>query len=132
MSKEGEISLEDGDPYEDKRKPTVVNQKYTHKGLVYTYETRLIRRKAGNVTERRSLLPSIKAIADYFRKSERVQIDRSTRNAVAGGKRSPPKTAISPVIGRYPKMFDTVFIDSFRLPACTHDGETYSWVFFVC
>ena len=35
------------------------------------------------------------------------------------------------MIIRYPKMFDTIFIDSFRLPACRHNNQTqtYSWVF---
>ena len=128
-NKDGDVALSNGKVIGKNRNPNVINHKYTHKGVVYKYATRLIRRKDGNVTESRKLLPSINTIADYFRKSKRVQIDRSTRNTAAGGKRSPPKTAISPVIIRYPKMFDTVFIDSLRLPACTHDGDTYSWVF---
>ena len=129
MNKDGDVALKDGHVYEEKHKPKVEKHQYTFEGEKYKYETRSIRRKTGTVTERQKLLPSIKAIAYYFRKPERVQTDRPTRNAVAGGKRAPPKTAVSPVIIRYPKSFDTVFIDSFRLPVCTHKGNPYSWVF---
>jgi hypothetical protein len=44
MNKNGDVAFENGSPYEMKRKPAIVNHKYTHDGVIYKYETRLIRR----------------------------------------------------------------------------------------
>ena len=44
MNKDGDVAPSNGKVYEFSRKPAVVNHKYTYKGIVYKYETRLIRR----------------------------------------------------------------------------------------
>jgi len=66
----------------------------------------------------RKLLPSRNAIEDYISKNPRHQRDRPTRNNVAGGIRTPLKTAIKAVLTKKP--FDIVFCDSMRMPACEH------------
>ena len=76
---------EDGAIYEKKHKPRVKKQQYTLEGDIFKYETRSIRRKTGNVTEKRKLLTSIKAMT--YEQAEQLAVDRNgnyPRRALAG------------------------------------------------
>ena len=97
-----------------------------------THEVRLKINTTGQLvvyTIVRFLTPSRLAVQDYFSKNERIQRDRSTRNNVSGGLRTPLKSSMKPVILSEP--FEVVFCDSFRLPVCSHGGKQFRWVFLA-
>ena len=67
------------------------------------------------------LLPPRRAIQDFLGRDPHTQIDRQTRNNVAGGKRSPIKTSIKPVLPKRP--LEMLFCDTMRMPECIHDAN---------
>jgi hypothetical protein len=80
---------DDGKLLETAQPPAVNNNKYVYNGEIYTFLTRVVKRNGVSKVERRLLRPTRRAIADYFSKNRFVQIDRQTREKVAGGKRAP-------------------------------------------
>ena len=90
MDSNGDIALNNENEvleFTDDDLPTVTDDKYLFKGTEYEYETRAVTKKGVVANERRKLLPSRRAIEDYFRKDEMVQIDKQSREANAGGQR---------------------------------------------
>ena len=112
--------------------PQTSGHKYVYDGKIYEYQRRTITRKNDGSTrvERRKLLPTKRAIQDYFRKDELVQIDRPTRKANLGGRRQPLKVGLKPIIPG-PKPLSIVQIDAFRMPVCKHNQKRYSWVLLI-
>ena len=112
--------------------PQTSGHKYLFDGKTYEYQRRTITRKKDGSTrvERRKLLPTKRAIQDYFRKDELVQIDRPTRKANLGGRRQPLKVGLKPIIPG-PKPLSIVQIDAFRMPVCKHNQKRYSWVLLI-
>ena len=112
--------------------PQTNGHKYLYDGKTYEYQRRTITRKKDGSTrvERRKLLPTKRAIQDYFRKDELVQIDRPTRKANLGGRRQPLKVGLKPIIPG-PKPLSIVQIDAFRMPVCKHNQKRYSWVLLI-
>ena len=112
--------------------PQTSGHKYLFDGKTYEYQRRTITRKKDGSTrvERRKLLPTKRAIQDYFRKDELVQIDRPTRKANLGGRRQPLKVGLKPIIPG-PKPLSIVQVDAFRMPVCKHNQKRYSWVLLI-
>mmetsp|Transcript_5409 Transcript_5409/g.17031 ORF Transcript_5409/g.17031 Transcript_5409/m.17031 type:complete len:515 (-) Transcript_5409:29-1573(-) len=71
----------------------------------------------------RQLCPTLIQIRRYFARDPFKQIDRPTRNAVAGGRRSPPKDSIQPIFTG--GVFEALFIDTFRLPIAASIHEEH-------
>jgi len=108
--------------------PRITSHKYTYNNIQYTYPTRTVTRQGVSKVERRKLLPTRRAIQDFYRKDEMVQIDRPVRSANAGGKRNPKKTGLKPIIPPAQPL-SIVMVDAMRMPATVHNGKQYSWVF---
>jgi hypothetical protein len=86
------------------------------------------------VIARRPIHPSMLAIQDFYRKPERVQRNRGTREHNLGGKRQPPKSGLQkPILPKRKMLMDIVFTDGFRMPTCVSlkDGKEYLWVFIA-
>ena len=131
MNKYEEIARADGEIFEEVGQlPKITNHSYQYKGDTYTYPTREVVRKGVKKVERRKLLPTLAAIADYLRKSPQHQIDRQTRNKPAGGLRTPKKTSLKPIIPKA-RPLDMLFLDSFRMPVTVHRGKQVSWVIVI-
>jgi len=115
-----------------KNPPETNGHKYLFNGKSYEYQKRTITRKKDGSTrvERRKLLPTKRAIQDYFRKDELVQIDRPTRKANLGGRRQPLKVGLKPIIPGL-KPLSIVQVDAFRMPVCQHNQKRYSWVLLI-
>ena len=126
MNKDGDIARVDGEILEEVGQlPKITNHSYQYKGDTYTYPTREVVRKGVKKVERRKLLPTLAAIADYLRKSPQHQIDRQTRSKPAGGLRTPKKTSLKPIIPKA-RPLDMLFLDSFRMPVTVHRGKQVS------
>ena len=69
----------------------------------------------------RRLCPTRKSIEDFYRADPRIQVDRATRNNVAGGKRTPLKSAIGPNPPK--RFFHYVYVDTLRMPVVSHRYE---------
>jgi len=117
---QGNIAMFGGKPFEesdDFKKRKLTRDSYTYKTVEYKYLV------YGEQFEKkyRQLLPSKRAIQDFYRKDERVQRDAATRNNVAGGTRSPTRTSLKPVLTE--RVFDIVCMDSFRMPVAYREKD---------
>jgi len=133
MDSNGDIALNNENEvleFTDDDLPTVTDDKYLFKGTEYEYETRAVTKKGVVANERRKLLPSRRAIEDYFRKDEMVQIDKQSREANAGGQRTAPKHGIRPILPP-PHALSIVQIDAMRMPICLHNQKQYSWLLLI-
>ena len=72
----------------------------------------------------RMLCPTLLQVQNYFQLDPDLQIDRQTRNAVAGGIRQPLRNSIMPHLP--PSVLRTVYIDTMRLPATLHVSSASS------
>ena len=133
MNEEGKIAkTDDGKILEEVNMPEMHDKHtYIYKGGVYTYQTRKVTRKGVTKETRRHLLPSKRAVQDFFRKDELTQIDRNTVRKNAGGHpKQPPTTGLKPMIpGKQP--LSKVFIDMMRMPRTVHNGKEFSWMLVI-
>ena len=128
MDQSGNVLLENGEIWEEKHNPKIIKQhSYEVNGKTYTYETRKVTRNGKISVERRKLIPTIRVVQEFLLKHPIHQKNRMTKQAVAGGVRSPPKHSLQPVIPKKPVVLDTIFLDSFKMPPCVHRGREYSW-----
>ena len=128
MDQSGNVLLENGEIWEEKHNPKIIKQhSYEVNGKTYTYETRKVTRNGKISVERRKLIPTIRVVQEFLLKHPVHQKNRMTKQAVAGGVRSPPKHSLQPVIPKKPVVLDTIFLDSFKMPPCVHRGREYSW-----
>jgi hypothetical protein len=136
MDKEGEVAhAEDGKLYTPTKADFASKYVFKHDGREFTIPTRERTIKGNKVIATRPIYPSLLAIQDFYRKSERIQRNRGTRDHNLGGKRAPPKMGIQPILPKRKMLFDIVFTDAFRLPTCISlaDKKEYSWAFIaVC
>ena len=133
MNSKGEVALNDEEEvleFTTDNLPDVTDNKYTYNGVDYKYETRPISKKGIVTIARRKLLPSRRGIEDYLRKDEIVQIDRTSREANAGGQRAAPKHGIRPILPP-PKPLSIVQLDAMRMPICMHNQKQYSWLLLI-
>jgi len=132
MNSDGDVAISNDEVLEftDDDLPTVTDDKYLYKGTEYEYETRAVTKKSVVANERRKLLPSRRAIEDYFNKDEIVQIDKQSREANAGGQRTPPKHGIRPILPP-PHPLSIVQLDAMRMPICIHNQKQYSWLLLI-
>ena len=133
MNSKGEIAkTDDGEILEETDKPEMHDEHtYIYKGEEYTYQTRQVTRKGATKETRRLLLPSKRAVQDFFRKDEMTQIDRNTVRKNAGGHpKPPPSTGLKPMIpGKKP--LSNVFLDMMRMPRTVHNGKEFSWLLVI-
>jgi len=131
---DGAIALtQTGDIYEETTTPTPTPSaphSYNYNNKTYNYPTRLVTRKGVQSVQRRPLLPSKRAIMDWYRKQPQLQIDRQARHKPGGGKREAPKNTLAPHIPTI-EVCGTIFMDSFRLPNTKVGKEIFSWA-FIC
>ena len=73
--------------------PSTRDNTYFYQGKEYKYETRVIYRFGKESIERRKLLPTQRAIAEFLRRNASHQIDRNTRKRPAAGTKTAPKAA---------------------------------------
>jgi len=133
LDSDGRIALtQAGDIYEETNPtPTPASpHSFNYNNKTYTYPTRLVTRKGVRSVQRRQLLPSKRAIMDWYRKQPQLQIDRQARHKPGGGKREAPKNTLAPHIPTT-EVCGTIFMDSFRLPNTKVGKEIYSWA-FIC
>ncbi len=128
MDDNGNVLFENGEFWEEKHKPKIIKQhSYEVNGKTYTYQTRKVTRNGKSRVERRKLIPTFRVVQEFLRKHPVHQKNRMTKQAVAGGVRSPPKHSLQPVIPKKAVVLDTMFLDSFKMPPCVHRGREYSW-----
>jgi len=133
MNAKGHIAkTDDGKILEEVNKPKMqTKHAYVYKGDKYTYPTRQVTKKGITKEARRLLLPSKRAVQDFYRKDELTQIDRNTVRKNAGGHpKHPPSTGLKPMIpGKQP--LSKVFIDMMRMPRTVHNGKEFSWMLVI-
>jgi hypothetical protein len=128
MDDNGNVLFEKGEFWEERHQPKIIKQhSYEVNGKTYTYQTRKVTRNGVSRIERRKLIPTFRVVQDFLRKHPVHQKNRMTKQAVAGGVRAPPKHSLQPVIPKKAVVLDTIFLDSFKLPPCVHNGREYSW-----
>jgi len=82
LDPDGAIALtQTGDIYEETNPtPTPASpHSYNYNNKTYTYPTRLVTRKGVQSVQRRQLLPSKRAIMNWYRKQPQLQIDQQAR-----------------------------------------------------
>jgi hypothetical protein len=134
MDSKGEVARKpDGDLYTPSKADFTSKHVFEHDGREYTIPTRERTLKGKKVIARRLIYPSMLAIQDFYRKSERIQRNRGTREKNLGGKRQPIKSGLQPILPKRKMLMDIVFTDGFRMPTCISlkDGKEYSWVFIA-
>jgi len=128
MDSSGNVLFEKGEFWEERHQPKIIKQhSYEVNGKTYTYQTRKVTRNGVSRIERRKLIPTFRVVQEFLRKHPVHQKNRMTKQAVAGGVRAPPKHSLQPVIPKKAVVLDTIFLDSFKLPPCVHNGKEYSW-----
>jgi hypothetical protein len=91
MDSDGRVArTPDGELYVPSKADFVSKHVFNYKGREYTNPTRARVLKGKAVIARRTIYPSMLAIMDFYRKSERIQRNRGTREQNNGGKRQPP------------------------------------------
>jgi hypothetical protein len=134
MDDDGDVArTPDGEVYTPTKADFTSKYVFEYKEQAYTIPTRERTIKGSKVIATRPIYPSLLAIQDFYRKSERIQRNRATRNQNLGGKRAPPKSGLQPILPKRKMLMDIVFTDGFRMPTCVSlkDGKEYSWVFLA-
>jgi hypothetical protein len=134
MDSDGEVArTPDGELNTPSKADFVSKHVFKYNGREYTIPTRQRTLKGKKVVVRRSIYPSMLAIQDFYRKSERIQRNRGTREQNLGGKRAPPKSCLQPILPKRKTLMDIAFADGFRMPTCISlkDGKEYSWCFIL-